>query len=83
MIYTIGGCRYYDEGDVMIVKSKLTNKFFLLCDACMSQWKNIEDFNSGNDIDSSEEEVEVYFNFTEEEVEESGWRSLVVNIMTY
>jgi hypothetical protein len=81
-LYSIGNCPFCRDGDVIIVKDTRTDIYFVVCDECQRVWNNPgEAIACAPSIDFINELRYLSWTVTEEELDESGWRSNVTHYL--
>lgn len=79
-IYPVGRCPICGQGDVIIVKEKLSNGLLLICDDCESQWASPEVLLSGGEpIENEKHDLDD--NVSDEETNLAGWEKYVKNYL--
>jgi len=71
-IHCVGRCPICGQGDVIVVKERLSNNLLLICYDCESQWENPEILLSGGEpiID---EKTNLDDKISDDEIKHAGW----------
>jgi hypothetical protein len=75
-IHSVGRCPICGQGDVIIVKERLSNNLLLICHDCESQWENPEILLSGGEP-MKEEKSNLEDAINNDEIKFAGWEKYV------
>lgn len=81
--YYVKVCGDCGQGQLVITKNPKTGEIFVMCDECMSEWKNPEVRQTENRLQSERNWKEIK-NATLEEIQTLGWDKYIQgNYMDY